>query len=416
MIPPDDDDAIEITDDEEHDMTPMQAVKSLVAEKPNLSRWFVSSPELMKKQEKAKQKKDKKKKPQEREVSDEEESPKERKKKKRKLTTDDEDNEDELTAYIRVLKPQPPPPPTVRGRSRSAKPNSSELPYVTRGPFTFDPDSTTFDDFMSLMSDALPCPVANIVLDKTEWKPQTPMNRAFLPLGGTGGFGALKKQMKKSKDKTLIVFWDVKGDNNVGGGAGEAGPSNAVAKEEDKTFDFSQLETTSTEDSVGQQKLTFDQAIASHLEELQDRWPVNEAGQRIYTDDKGFKWDLTPIRLNVWAAHKAQGMATVDKPPTSAQFDIKNRIKIQPVPSVPVTVQPIPPPAAAPVTAVTDQILALALSMLQQQQHQPVPMPIVPVAPVQPPSNPIPDPSPVPSAPPSPAKPLQGQGYKEFDA
>ncbi|KAJ7018013.1 hypothetical protein C8F04DRAFT_1243593 [Mycena alexandri] len=274
------------------------------------------------------------------------------------------------------------------------------------------------------MSDALPCPVTNIVLDKTEWKPQTPMNRGFLPLGGTSGFGAMKKQMKKSKDKTLIVvmpghrkpadnlparfllwiyFWDMKGDNNVGGGAGEAGPSNAVAKEEDKTFDFSQLET-STEDSVGQQKLTFDQAIASHLEELQDRWPVNEAGQRIYTDDKGFKWDLTPIRLNVWAAHKARGTATVDKPPTSAQFDIKNRIKIQPVPSVPVTVQPVPPPAAAPVTAVTDQILALALSMLQQQQHQPVPMPIVPVTPVQPPSNPIPDPSPVPSAPPSPAK------------
>lgn len=166
----------------------------------------MSSPELMKQQEKAKQRKENKKKQKEREqVADEEESPKERKKKKRKLTNDDEDDENELTAYIRVLKPQPPPPPTVRARSRSVKPNSSEISYVTRGPFSFDPDSTTFDDFMSLMSDALPCPVANIVLDKTEWKPQTPMNRAFLPLGGTGGFGALKKQMKKSKDKTLII-------------------------------------------------------------------------------------------------------------------------------------------------------------------------------------------------------------------
>lgn len=35
MIPPDDEDAIEITDDEEDDLTPMQAVKNLVAEKPN---------------------------------------------------------------------------------------------------------------------------------------------------------------------------------------------------------------------------------------------------------------------------------------------------------------------------------------------------------------------------------------------
>ncbi|KAJ7778934.1 hypothetical protein B0H16DRAFT_1711282 [Mycena metata] len=272
MIPPDDEDAIEITDDEEDDLTLMQAVKNLVAEKPNLSRWFVSSPELMKQQAKAKQRKENKKKQKEREqVADEEESPKERKKKKRKLTNDDEDDEDELTAYIRVLKPQPPPPPRL-----------------------FDPDSTTFDDFMSLMSDALPCPVANIVLDKTEWKPQTPMNHAFLPLGGTGGFGALKKQMKKSKDKTLIIVMpgprkpadNLPGDDGVGGGAGEAGPSNAGAN---KAFDFSQLETTSTEDSVEQQKLTFDQAIASHIEELQERWPVNEAGQRIYTDDKGFK-------------------------------------------------------------------------------------------------------------------------------
>ncbi|KAJ7778933.1 hypothetical protein B0H16DRAFT_1711281 [Mycena metata] len=85
-------------------------------------------------------------------------------------------------------------------------------------------------------------------------------------------------------------------------------------------------------------------------------------------------------------AAQARGTATVDKAPASAQFDIKNQIKIDPARSVPVPIQPVAAPAAAPVPAATDQILAFALSMIQHQhQHQFTPMPAVPAAPVQPP-------------------------------
>jgi hypothetical protein len=35
--------------------------------------------------------------------------------------------------------------------------------------------------------------------------------------------------------------------------------------------------------------LSFDKAVAPHIEELKERWPENAAGKRIYTDEKGFQ-------------------------------------------------------------------------------------------------------------------------------
>ncbi|KAJ7773792.1 hypothetical protein B0H16DRAFT_1684789 [Mycena metata] len=310
---------------------------------------------------------------------------------------DDDDGEDMtlMQAVENLVKEKP-------HLSLSQRLADPETLYVTRGPFHFKPDCK-YQTFLNLMSDALPCPPANIVLDKTQWKPQTPANRALLPLGGSVGFDVLLKQMSWSNDKT---FWDVKGDDGVTGGVGEAGPLN-VAGNEEKAFDFSQLESTNTEDSVGEQKVSFNKAIASHLEELKKKWPVNKAGQRIYTDEKGFKWELTSIRLNVWAAHKTRGSATLDKPPVSAQFDIKNRIKTQPTPPTPFPAQPLATPGVAPAPSATDQLIAMALTMLQQQQHQHHPqyLPVVPAPPIQPPVHPNPEISPVPSAPQLPAKP-----------
>lgn len=49
--------------------------------------------------------------------------------------------------------------------------------------------------------------------------------------------------------------------------------------------------------------MTFDKAVGPNVDELKERWPLNDEGKRIYTDDKGFQWELNTIRLNVWAAH-----------------------------------------------------------------------------------------------------------------
>ncbi|KAF8209767.1 hypothetical protein K438DRAFT_1959998 [Mycena galopus ATCC 62051] len=215
-----------------------------------------------------------------------------------------------------------------------------------------------------------------------------------------------------SRDKMVIMimpgprklteetpFWDT---NEAGGSTNaEAGPSNTGGDQ----FDFSELEVTSLEESVGEQKISFDKAVAPHIEELKERWPENDDRKRIYKDEKWFRWELTQIRLSIWAAHIACGTATIDKAPVSTQFDIKYRLKAPSI-AAPLPVAPLlPQHGPNPTPSSTDKILellAMSMTMQQQQynqpQHQPIPMTLPPVRVT--PSNP----SPIPSAPPSPVK------------
>ncbi|KAF8172964.1 hypothetical protein K438DRAFT_2023594 [Mycena galopus ATCC 62051] len=385
-------------------------VGQMVAENPHFSKWMVMSPSLMKQKEKQQKQKlkhaekrtEKKRKTDENDsASDDNEKPK--RKKKAKATEEDEEELIPivlLTGYIHIMKPAPSLPPKSRNKPKP------ETLYLSRGPFNFM-SNCNFDAFTSAMAAALPCNPAHLVLDKTTWKPQTPANRAPLPLGGDVGLKVLQKQIAVSRDRMVIMimpgprkpteeapFWDT---NEAGGSANaEAGPLNTGGDH----FDFRELEATSLEESVGEQKISFDKAVAPHIEELKERWPENDDGKRIDKDEKGFQWELTQIRLSIWAAHIARGTATLDKAPLSTQFDIKYRLK---APSVAAPLLSQPGPSSTPSS--TDKILELlAMSMMmQQQQHhqpsyQPVPMALPPV--LVTPSNH----SPVPSVPPSPVK------------
>jgi hypothetical protein len=48
--------------------------------------------------------------------------------------------------------------------------------------------------------------------------------------------------------------------------------------------------------------MTFDAAVTPIIEDLKQRWPLKN-GKHIYTDNKDFQWELTPLRLAVWARH-----------------------------------------------------------------------------------------------------------------
>ncbi|KAJ6453922.1 hypothetical protein C8R45DRAFT_944839 [Mycena sanguinolenta] len=214
------------------------------------------------------------------------------------------------------------------------------------------------------------------------------VNRPFLPLGGTVGFGTLKTQTSASRDKIVIVKMP----------GAEAGSSKAAE------FDYSELEAVSTEESVVQQKVGFDKAIEPHIEQLKEHWPENDAGKRIYTDGKGFQWELTPIHLSIWGAHMACGSATLHKPPLSTQFDTKYRLKSSAA-AVPL-VQPYAPPPAqivvpnqgVGVQLTADKLLELMATSTLLQHQQPlhasftvVPAPPVVLPPIPaPPANPSP--------------------------
>ncbi|KAJ7703963.1 glycosyl hydrolase family 62-domain-containing protein [Mycena rosella] len=347
----------ETTDDGLDDTNVDGMIGGLPEAQPNLNKWMVMSPELMKQKEKSRKVKEKR----------------QEKKRKRLLTTDNDDddlptrnnkkgkqrrNEDdeavvlEITAFIHVMKP----PPAALPRTRT-KPKAESL-YIQRGPFKFLPD-ISYDAFLTLLATTLPCPIANLALNKVVWKPQTPANRGVLPLGGSFGYGVLLDTIRdRAKDRIIIIsmpaprtpaedapFWATKEDEEIPHAAPHAGPSNAPDRTAD-VFDFAELKANSTEDSIEQQRITFDKAVGPKTEDLKDRWPINDEGKRIYTDDRRFLWELNAVRLSVWAAHLVRGTATLDTAPVSGQFDIRNRIK-----TVAKTNTPPPPPIAASTSA-----------------------------------------------------------------
>jgi hypothetical protein len=184
-------DTIDIDDDDD-DLTPMESVQQLVMDKPEckmshrlattpilhlkllgpaVAKWFVSSPEIMKKQEKARKTKEQRQskcKPKQDDDNDESQPSKKKGKKKAKAL----DNDDEpllLTCYIRVMKPAP-TQPASHTRQPKLKPESL---YILRGPFKFAADCT-FEHFITLIAEILPCPAAHLVLDKPSGSPKPP--------------------------------------------------------------------------------------------------------------------------------------------------------------------------------------------------------------------------------------------------
>ncbi|KAJ6584971.1 hypothetical protein B0H19DRAFT_1059288 [Mycena capillaripes] len=374
-----------------------------------VSKWMVMSPSLMKQREKqarAKGKKQAKKRAREDSATDDDDNDDtaRKRKKKGKEKQPEEEEPVEITGYIHVLKP------TATAPTRSRVKVNPETLYIKRGPFKFMSDCS-YDEFTTIMAGVLPCPPAHMAMDKVEWKPQTPANRTPLPLGGSVGFDVLQSQLRsRTKDRIVILtmpgprkpaadapFWATTDEDE---GVGDRSGSSASAE---KQFDYSELEASTAEESVGEQKIVFDKALAPMVDELKERWPVNENGKRIYTDEKTtFQWELTPIQLNIWGAHMARGTATKDKAPPSTQFDVKYRIKSHATAPAAPSQPPVPQnPAAAPPSTSTQQILELmALTMLQQHRSS-LPAPTTAI-----PTNAVPPntPTPVPSAPSSPAK------------
>lgn len=126
------------------------------------SKWTVMSPELMKKekQRKAKEKCEEKKRKREKDNDDNDNDTSKRKKKdKHKAEPEDLDYPIvPITGYIHFLKPVPTLPP------RTCMKQKDESLYISRGPCRFMSDCS-FDEFVSIIAKALPCPPDHIVLE-----------------------------------------------------------------------------------------------------------------------------------------------------------------------------------------------------------------------------------------------------------
>ncbi|KAJ7340566.1 hypothetical protein DFH08DRAFT_811783 [Mycena albidolilacea] len=242
----------------------------------SINKFMVMSPELMKQKEnnrKAKERRLKKKKCKAAEkVDDNDSAPTSKRAKRGKVKVeleDDLDSPTEFTGYIHVLKPLPALPPP---KSRSAK-SKPEVQYISCGLFNFD-SNCSFDLFVTILATFLPCAPSHIVLEKTEWKSRTPANHPPLPLMWQDWIQGPRKPAADA------LLWDTN-DNDNNGNKVEAGPSNGV-------FDYTKLEARTTEESVNEQKISFDRSVAPYVEELKERWPENSTGKQIYTDKLGY--------------------------------------------------------------------------------------------------------------------------------
>ncbi|KAJ7632068.1 hypothetical protein B0H17DRAFT_1217592 [Mycena rosella] len=387
----------------------------LMVQKPHLNKWMVSTPEVEAKKAKARKTKEQRKPKCKAPTADSEDDDVVSKPNKKGKHQEDSDNPRiELTGYIHVMKPTSTVASSSCGRS---KPKAESF-YIQRGPFQFT-SHCNYEAFLSLMAATLPCPDGHIVLDKVEWKPQTPANCSPLPLGGAIGYKVLMNQISKSKDKIVIIsmpgpkkpadnapFWSTTEDDAVPPVApsGASDRQNNTASSTDNSFDFAELEASSTEGSVGEQKMRFESAVGPKVEALKEHWPLNDSGKWIYTDKVGFQWELTPIRLSVWGAHLACGSATLDEAPLSGQFNISNRIKHTAASTNHVAAPTIIPNAPAPPPASPSNaerlMEMLTMSMLHQNQQQQQSNALVPIT-----NQPLVIPVAAASAPQSPVKP-----------
>ena len=103
----------------------------------------------------------------------------------------------DLTMYVYVEKPAAP--------GRKGKLSDSDK-YVQKGLFKLK-SMDTYVNFLKI-STALPCPVLNIIEERTTWKCQIPQNSPSLPLGGQLGYSAMIEAItsKRAGARVAIIM------------------------------------------------------------------------------------------------------------------------------------------------------------------------------------------------------------------
>ncbi|KAJ7924552.1 hypothetical protein B0H13DRAFT_2315455 [Mycena leptocephala] len=183
----------------------------------------------------------------------------------------DNDNDDDknvpFKVYVDVLKP---PLPTSSRKPVRKPAGGKDDDFVQRGPFKLN-TKDSYSYFLSKLAEALPCRVDNIHQSKMKWKPQKPANGKLLPIGGKDGYEAIQDAMReKTKERVIVI--------NMPAPAAPMDEPNAwdtgVEEKPAPTFDYSELEREDSMNSFQQQKTTFNDAIKSEKEKLEDEYPI----------------------------------------------------------------------------------------------------------------------------------------------
>ncbi|KAJ7732251.1 hypothetical protein DFH07DRAFT_781026 [Mycena maculata] len=262
--------------DSDSDIMPVGQMIQSVSDQPAAARKFlVTNPTIIAKQ--LLKDKEKKKCKQRMEDNQDTTSTKKHKACKTKPANVDSDNDNDknvpFKVYVTILKP---PLPTSNRKPVRKPVSEKDDDFVQRSPFKLNTmDSYLY--FLPKLAEALPYRIDNIHQSKMKWKPQKPTNSKLLPVGGEDGYEAIQDAMRE-KTKERVIFINMPApaapmdEPNVLTGiqAWDTG----VEQKPAPTFDYSELEREESLSLFQQQKTTFNDAIKSEKEKLEDEYPI----------------------------------------------------------------------------------------------------------------------------------------------
>ncbi|KAG2744235.1 hypothetical protein P692DRAFT_20643847, partial [Suillus brevipes Sb2] len=209
--------------------------------------------------------------------------------------------------------------------ARGKKPSAPVMKSSQCNPFIFSID-TSFNAFVRAVAIAAKTTATNLTLPRLRWKFETPASLPMKMLTDEIGFQAmLDAVQERTKGHTIFLFLPKPIDLEV---PPEVSSRNNCTYEYEE--DSSMLAERDTMLSHKSQIDALRQDSAKEVAELQRRYPIGNhplfPDKRIYAKG-GLFWDLSPVRLDVWAAAIQNPRATIDQPPMSNHFTKDKTIK-----------------------------------------------------------------------------------------
>ncbi|RXW20577.1 hypothetical protein EST38_g5275 [Candolleomyces aberdarensis] len=257
-------------------------------------------------------------------------APKPASKRKKDDLSDDSEEAVQVTAYVHIATPTP----KSSGKSKKATASAA----VIRGPCIFDLDAT-FPEFKRELAGAVECRVSNLPKGLF-WTYDKPANDSKKPLLNLKGYDAMITSLttasKKAANLVIKVHMPPPATDDVNW---ETPSGEHVLRPYDHEEELAKMAPELRDTTAKAQIAAMQEGSAGHLAKLHNRhiidnhpdYPNKRILERAVGNNK-YRWELTPLRLQIWANALSRGEpgVTVDVPPNSAHFDISKAMKTKP--------------------------------------------------------------------------------------
>ncbi|KAF9245011.1 hypothetical protein BU15DRAFT_59174 [Melanogaster broomeanus] len=217
----------------------------------------------------------------------------------------------------------------ISARGRSGKGSTTVVKSVQCPAFLFS-TITSFNDLVQEIAKAAKTNVAQLILTRLHWKHETPAKGERKLLANDVGYKAMLKSIEAKKGNPVIFFYLPKPAEI------EEPPVLSTIQNNLMMANYDEL-TSGENDSIKGQIDLMRNSYGVQRSQLDERYPVGNhplfPGKRIYAAKEKDFWELSPLRLDVWASAivwsflVAKGRATYDTPPISAHFTASATIK-----------------------------------------------------------------------------------------